>query len=241
MSGTRVDVMRLQKRFGRKQVLRGVDLTIAPDRITALVGPNSAGKTTLLKCLLGMVRPDPGSAVLIDGEAVNGGPEYRSRIGYMPQAARFPEQLTGRELLRFLVELRDSPADRDEALIEAFALEPQLDKPIRTLSGGTRQKLNAVAAFLFRPALLILDEPTAGLDPVAASVLKDRVLQAPAQGTTVLLTSHLMAEVEELAQDVLFLAEGRIAFAGTVESLLRESGETKLERAIARLLSRAAA
>lgn len=241
MSGIRVDVMGLCKRFGRKQVLRGVDLSITPSRITALVGPNSSGKTTFLKCLLGMVRPDPGSAILMDGSPVNGGPEYRRRIGYMPQAAKFPELLTGRELLRFLMDLRGSPADRDESLIEAFRLESQLDKPVRTLSGGTRQKLNAVAAFLFRPSLLILDEPTAGLDPAAASVLKDRVLQAPGQGTTVLLTSHLMAEVEELAQDILFLAEGRIAFAGTVESLIRESGETKLERAIARFLSRAAA
>ncbi len=239
MTGSAVDIVGLRKRFGRNEVLRGVDMKIAPGRITALVGPNSAGKTTLLKCLLGMVRPDPGSSVRIDGEAVNGGPEYRRRIGYMPQAARFPEQLTGRELLSFLIDLRAAPVDRDEELIAGFGLESQLDKPVRTLSGGTRQKINAVAAFLFRPSLLILDEPTAGLDPVAASVLKDRVLQAPSRGTSVLLTSHLMGEVEELAQDLVFLVDGQVEFSGSVESLLRQSGETRLERAMARLLARA--
>ena len=159
----------------------------------------------------------------------------------MPQAAQFPEQLTGRELLEFLVDLRGKPADRDEELLGSFELERFLDKPIRTLSGGTRQKLNAVAAFLFRPALLILDEPTAGLDPVAAGILKDKVLRAARQGMSVLLTSHVMSEVEELAQDLVFLVEGQVAFSGTVSELLERSREPRLERAIAGLLREARA
>ena len=236
MTPSRVDIIDLHKSFGRKQVLRGVSLALTPGRITAIVGPNSAGKTTLLKCLLGMVRPARQSKVLIDGQPVSDGPEYRRRIGYMPQAASFPEQLTGRELLRFLVELRGSPGDRDEELLEQFRLEPHLDKPVRALSGGTRQKLNAVAAWLFRPALLILDEPTAGLDPVAAGILKNKVWRAPAEGASVVLTSHLMGEVEELAENLVFLDEGRVVFAGAVQALLRESGEVRLERAIARLM-----
>jgi len=202
-----------------------------------VVGPNAAGKTTLIKTILGLVRADRGGgSVEVDGIPVNGGPGYRERIGYMPQAARFPEHLTGREIIRFLMDLRSRGTELDEELIERFRLEPSLDKPIRTLSGGTRQKLNAVVACLFRPSLLILDEPTAGLDPVSAGILKDKVLRAPAAGVTVLLTSHIMSEVEELAQDLVFLLEGTIAFQGTVEALLAQTGETRLERAIARKL-----
>jgi Cu-processing system ATP-binding protein len=237
VTGSRVVVSDLRKRFGRHEVLRGLDLTIHPGRVTAVVGPNAAGKTTLIKTILGLVRADRGGgSVEVDGIPVNGGPAYRERIGYMPQAARFPEHLTGREVIRFLMDLRGGKTELDEELIERFRLEPSLDKPVRTLSGGTRQKLNAVVACLFRPSLLILDEPTAGLDPVSAGILKDKVLRAPAAGVTVLLTSHIMSEVEELAQDLVFLLEGTIAFQGTVEALLAQTGETRLERAIARRL-----
>jgi len=235
-----VEISGLGKRFGRRDVLRGVELSIAPGRITAIVGPNAAGKTTLIKLILGLVQHrESDGRILVDGVAVNGKPDYRERIGYMPQLAHFPGQLTGREVLALLKGLR-APRELplDEELLERFALDQALDQPVRTLSGGTRQKLNAVVAFLFRPSLLILDEPTAGLDPVASGILKDKVLRAPGEGCTVLLTSHLMSEVEELAQDLIFLLDGSVAFRGTVESLLRQSGEVRLERAIARLLQR---
>ncbi len=227
----------LHKRFGRRTVLRGVDITIAPGRITAIVGPNAAGKSTLIKAIVGLVRVPPRSGrILVDGEPVGTDHRYRERIGYMPQAAHFPDELTGREVLGFLRRLRDDPADVDLSLVDQFGLDPALDQPVRTLSGGTRQKLNAAVAFLFRPSLLILDEPTAGLDPVASAVLKDNVLAAPGAGATVLLTSHIMSEIEELAQDVVFLVEGQVRYQGTVEALIASTGETRLERAIARLL-----
>ena len=241
MTPARVELAGVRKRFGRLEVLRGVDACIEPGRITAIVGPNAAGKTTLIKMMLGLVRPDPGSRVSVDGIAVNGDPSYRQRIGYMPQAAHFPDQLTGREVLQLISGLRGEGAAKDEELIARFQLEPVLDRPVRTLSGGTRQKLNAGVAFLFRPALLILDEPTAGLDPVAAGILKDKVLRAPTEGATVVLTSHLMSEVEELAQDLLFLLDGSVAFRGTVEALLQQSNERRLERAIGRWLARSGA
>jgi Cu-processing system ATP-binding protein len=246
MTPSRVVVTGLRKRFGRLEALRGLDFTIEPGRITAVAGPNAAGKTTLIKTILGLVRPDRngrGGGIEVDGVAVNGGPEYRRRIGYMPQAACLPEHLTGREVIRLLTALRGRPleggAALDTELIERFRLDPALDRPVRTLSGGTRQKLNAVAAFLFRPSLLILDEPTAGLDPVAAGILKDKVRRAPGEGTTVLLTSHIMSEIEELADDLVFLVEGRVAYRGTVGALIASSGQPRLEPAIARLLEEA--
>ncbi len=226
----------LRKRFGRLEVLRGVDLTAAPGRITALVGPNAAGKSTLIKTIIGLVRIDEGT-VLIDGQSIDGERAYRERIGYMPQAARFPEQLTGREVLALVRRLRHADARIDDALIGQFDLDPMLDRPIRTLSGGTRQKLNAVVAFLFAPDMVVLDEPTGGLDPVASGILKDKLIRSAAAGTTVFLTSHILTEVEELAHDIIFLMEGRVAFQGPIDQLLREAGEPRLERAVARLMT----
>jgi len=236
-----VEVSGLRKRFGRREVLRGLDLKFAPGRITAVVGPNAAGKTTLIKSILGLVRRHPGDGVIrLDDLELNGDCAYREGIGYMPQTAPFPEQLTGREVLELVVGLRGHPADLDRELIERFALPAVLDQPVRTWSGGTRQKLNAALAFLFRPTLLILDEPTAGLDPLASAILKEKVLRSPAEGATVVLTSHLMSEVEELAQDLVFLLDGAVAYLGPVEGLLHQTGETRLERAMARALEAAA-
>lgn len=233
----RLAVEGLRKRYGRVEVLRGVDLVAMPGRITALVGPNAAGKSTLIKAVIGLVTGDRGT-VTVDGASIEGQRHYRARVGYMPQAARFPEQLTGREVMTLLRRLRRPDAPTDEALVDQFDLGPALDHPVGTLSGGTRQKLNAVVAFLFRPSLVILDEPTAGLDPVASGVLKAKVAATAGTGGTVLLTSHILSEVEELAQDVVFLSEGRVAFQGPIERLLEEAGETRLERAVARLMQR---
>lgn len=229
-----VQIDGVRKHFGRLQVLDGVDAVIPRGRATAIVGPNAAGKSTLIKCLLGLVRPDAG-AILVHGEAVGADPAYRRDIGYMPQGAPFPENLTGHEILRLLRGLRPGAATDDD-LLHRFQLEPQLGKPIRTLSGGTRQKLNAVVAFLFRPALVVLDEPTAGLDPLASGVLKEKIREATEQGVTVILTSHILNEIEELADEVIFLVEGRVHFQGTMETLRRTTGEQRLERAVARLM-----
>jgi Cu-processing system ATP-binding protein len=223
------------KRFGKLQVLESVDTVLPTGRVTAIVGPNAAGKSTLIKCVLGLVRPDAGR-IEVFGEPVGADPAYRARIGYMPQGAPFPENLTGHEVLRLVRSLRPGVAEVDDELIHRFALAPELGKPIRTLSGGTRQKLNAVVAFLFRPSLVILDEPTAGLDPLASSILKEKVQEAAERGVTVLLTSHIMSEIEALAAEVVFLVEGKVHFQGTMEQLRRTTGEQRLEHAVARLM-----
>lgn len=231
-----IDITGLTKDYGRLRVLQGIDLRIQPGRVTAIVGPNGAGKTTLIKMILGLARPG-GGEMSVDGARVNGDCAYRARIGYMPQMARFPENLTGAELLGMLKDLRGPEARLDEELIARFDLAPQLGKPLRTLSGGTRQKVNAVAAFLFDPAILILDEPTAGLDPVSSSVLKDKILADRERGKTFILTSHIMSELEELSDDVAFLLDGRMRFAGPVHDLKLSTRQITLERAIAAMMT----
>jgi Cu-processing system ATP-binding protein len=234
-----IDIRGLAKSFGRLEVLKGIDVQVHRGRVTGLVGPNASGKTTLMKAILGLVRPDRGT-LAIDGQPVGRGFEYRSTIGYMPQAARFPENLTGREVLRMLCDLRGNPGDADEELVRAFGLADQLAKPLRTLSGGTRQKLNAAIAFLFRPTLLMLDEPTAGLDPIASGTFKDKIRRVREAGATVVLASHTLSELEELADDIIFLLDGRVRFLGSVRRLAELTGSLQLERAIASLMGKEA-
>ncbi len=230
-----IDLAGIEKRFGRLRVLKGIDLHVEQGKVTAVVGPNASGKTTLIKTILGLTKPDGGS-VVFDGQRLNGAWQYRARIGYMPQQARFPDNLSAREVLAMLKDLRGNPADTDEDLLAAFALEHELDKPLRTLSGGTRQKISAVVAFLFRPDVLILDEPTAGLDPVASSLLKDKILRERDAGRTFILTSHIMSEIEELSDNLAFLLDGRVRFAGAVSTLKRDTGQARLERAVAQMM-----
>ncbi len=230
-----VEARALTKRFGRLEVLRGLDLEVPRARITGLVGPNASGKTTFIKSILGLVHPDGGD-LSVFGHRVNGDERYRRQIGYMPQAASFPGNLTGLEVLRMVRDLRHHPVDAGQALLDRFRLDSELAKPVRTLSGGTRQKLSAVVAFLFDPALLILDEPTAGLDPIASGVLKDLLAEARARGATVLLASHTLAELEEVADDIVFLLEGKVRFHGSVAALREQTGCDRLERAVALLM-----
>ena len=236
-----IEIAGLTKRFGSYEVLRGIDLHVRRGRVTAIVGPNGSGKTTLLKIILGFVRADSGR-VTVDGAPVSDDGAYRARIGYMPQTASFPQNLTGGELLAMLGDLRrDGRVARrvpdDDSLVERFGLAPYLDRPVRTLSGGTRQKLSAAIAFRFAPDLLILDEPTAGLDPVASGVFKDRILAERAAGRTFILSSHFMNEIQELADDVVFLLDGRLRFVGALDDLMRETRQANLGRAISHLLS----
>jgi Cu-processing system ATP-binding protein len=230
-----ITISGLRKRFGALQVLDGVDLELAPGRITAVVGPNAAGKSTLIKCVLGLIRPDAGE-IVVAGNPIDEQGRYRADIGYMPQIARFPENISGQDLLDMVIDLRGAPAMRED-LIDTLELRPHLRKPLRTLSGGTRQKLNAVIAFTFAPPVLLLDEPSAGLDPVSAGLLKDRLRAERDGGCTVVLTSHVLSEIDELADDVAFLADGRIRFAGAVHDLKRVTRQFTLERAIAHVLT----
>jgi Cu-processing system ATP-binding protein len=232
-----IEFSRLTKRFGDNEVLRGVDLRVERGRVMGIVGPNGAGKTTLIKMLLGLCQPTSGD-ILFDGHSIIGREAYRAHVGYMPQIASFPENLTAVELFDMVRDLRGSPGVLDESLLRGFALESQLDKPLRVLSGGTRQKVNACLALLFQPSLLVLDEPTAGLDPLSSAILKDRILSLRGEGVTVLVTSHIMSELEELCDDVAFLLDGVARFVGPVGQLTAMTQKSNLERAIAALMIR---
>jgi len=230
-----IRIGRLRKSFGELDVLQGVDLVIPVGRITGIVGPNAAGKTTLIKSILGLTRIEKGT-IEVAGTKVNGDESYRRGIGYMPQIARFPSNLTGAELLKMLRDLRPDVERIDEDLIKSFGLGLELSKKLNELSGGTRQKINAAAAFMFNPELFFLDEPTAGLDPRSSSVLKDKILAERKAGKTFVITSHVMTELEELADEIVFLADGRVRFNGSVRQIKDLTRQANLERAVAELM-----
>jgi Cu-processing system ATP-binding protein len=232
-----IELQNITKRFGVHTVLNAINLRFEAGFVTAVLGPNGSGKTTLMKTILGLVRPDSGE-VVIDGANVLGTAEYRNAIGYMAQIARFQDNLTARELIAMMQDIRKNVVrTRAEELSSIFGIELYLDKPLKTLSGGTRQKVNAVLAFMFNPSIFILDEPSAGLDPIAASTFKDLIFQERKQGKTILLTSHILSEVQELADRIVFLLEGNCIFDGESVELLNSTGERTLERAITRLLN----
>ena len=233
-----LEISRISKSFGRLDVLTDLSVSFESGQTTAVIGPNGAGKTTLLKCVLGLVRPDEGE-IAVAGQSVRGATDahlYRTKIGYMPQHARFPDNLTGRDMIDLVRSLRPDADHPDLTLVRKLHLEGELDKPFRTLSGGTRQKVSAVLAFMFGPPTYILDEPTAGLDPVASTVLKDHIRAVRDAGASVVLTSHVIADLEELADRIVFLLDGRIRYDGSLDGLRRETGEPKIERAIASIL-----
>lgn len=230
-----IDVRDLQKSYASLKVLNGVSLTVASGEVTGILGPNGCGKTTLIKSILGLVVPNQGK-ISIAGETISKRHEYRDKIGYMPQNADFPGNLSVTELLDMLEDIRDKRAKKRAELIRIFDLEPHLDKAFGTLSGGTKQKVAAVAAFMFDPEILVLDEPTVGLDPVAVLRLKGLIFEAARNGKAVLLVTHMVSEIEQLVEKMYFLLDGSVRFAGTLDEVKSHAHSKSLEDAIVRLI-----
>ncbi len=225
------------KRYGKQWALRAVNAHFAQGEIVMVIGPNGSGKTTLIKCLLGLVRPTEG-AIRVNGTATGNDPAYRADIGYMPQLAEFPRELTVDQLLRMMHDIRDARSgSTDDRLIALLGVDGLLDKRISALSGGMRQKVSAVLAFRYKPNVLVLDEPTAGLDPVSAGKLLEAALQAKRDGATVLITSHIMEEVQRLGDRVAYLQDGRLLFALPPESITEVTGERSLSLALPKYLA----
>ncbi|KAA5827700.1 ABC transporter ATP-binding protein [Algibacter amylolyticus] len=230
-----VTIENLHKKFGKNQVLSGVDLEISEGGIFAVLGPNGSGKTTLIKSVLGMVIPDKGNITVLN-ENIKKNSEYRHKIDYLPQIANFPSNLRVKELVKMIKDLR-KPTNEDERLIELFKLEPFLDKKLGNLSGGTKQKVNLVLTFMFDSPLIILDEPTTGLDPISLIRLKDLIKAEKAKGKTILITSHIMSFVEEISDEIVFILEGKIYFKGTIQKLKTKTNQPDFEHAIASILT----
>ena len=183
-----------------------------------------------------MVIPDKGS-IQIDGKAIKGEWNYRNNIDYLPQIANFPGNLSVQELINMIKDLRSNKKADDQRLIELFRLEPFLNKKLSNLSGGTKQKVNLVLTFMFDSPLIILDEPTTGLDPIAHIRLKQLINEEKAKGKTVLITSHIMSFVEEVSDQIVFILEGKIYFKGTIPELKSKTNESDFEHAIASILT----
>ncbi len=231
-----IEVKDLHKKFSKNEVLKGIDLNIERGGIFSVLGPNGSGKTTLIKCILGMVLPDSG-AISVDGKPLKNNFKYRNEIDYLPQIANFPGNLKVNELIAMIKDLRDSKATKDEELIELFKLQPFLNKKLANLSGGTKQKVNLVLTFMFDSPLIILDEPTSGLDPISHLRLKNLIFSEREKGKTILVTSHILSFVEEIADEIVFLLEGKIYFKGTITELKTKTEQPDFEHAIASILS----
>ncbi len=228
-----VTIKDLHKKFGKNHVLEGIDLKIDQPGIYAILGPNGSGKTTLIKSILGMVIPDKGLIEVL-GKNVRNNWKYRAELNYLPQIANFPNNLKVSELLGMIRDLRGR-ATEEVKLIELFGLEPFLDKKLANLSGGTKQKVNIVIAFMSSSQLLILDEPSTGLDPNALLSLKKLLLEERKKGKTILITTHIMQFVEEMAEEIIYLLEGNIYFRGSIAELVKTTRQEDFEHAIAHI------
>ena len=231
-----VQIENLNKKFAGNQVLSNLDLDIPGSGIFAVLGPNGSGKTTLIKCILGMVVPSSGE-IQVQGSSIKKNWKYRQEINYLPQIANFPGNLKVNELIRMIKDLRQKES-REEDLIRLFDLDTFLDKKLSTLSGGTKQKVNIVLTFMFDSPLIILDEPTTGLDPGSLIKLKELLLQEKNKGKTILITTHIMQFVEEMSDEIVYLLEGNIFFKGNVEQLKAKTNQTDFEHAIAAIATR---
>lgn len=225
----------ITKQFGKLKALDNVSTVCEKGECIALIGPNGSGKTTLIKSILGMVVPDSGT-ITFKGKNILNHWRYRDEIGYMPQIGRYPDNMTIGQVLGMMKDIRNKDTALDEDLIQAFSLDNLLNKRMRTLSGGTIQKVSAALAFLFNPSVLILDEPTAGLDPVASGMFKEKIIAEKEKGKLVLITSHILSELDDLVTQIIYMQEGKLIFHKSTDELKKDTGEDKLAKSIAQVM-----
>ena len=230
-----ISIKKINKNFGKLHALTNVDLELCMGRAFALVGPNGSGKTTLIKSILGLVIPTSGE-ILFKDKSIAKDWKYRENIGYMPQIGRYPENMTIGQLVDMMKNIRNGTTEVDDSMIEQFKLYKIFDKRMHTLSGGTRQKVSAALAFLFNPDVLILDEPTAGLDPIAVEMLKEKVLDEKARGKLLIISSHILSDLDELTTELVYIYEGKVHYNNSITTLKHETQEKKLGKAIATMV-----
>ncbi|TDO26509.1 ABC transporter ATP-binding protein [Sediminibacterium goheungense] len=227
----------VSKQFGKLKVLDNLSVTCNQGECIALIGPNGSGKTTFIKAILGMVICNSGF-ITFNGKNIKNNWQYREQIGYMPQIGRYPDNMSIGQLLTMMKDIRSGNENgTDEELFYAFGLDKILDKRMRTLSGGTRQKVSAVLAFLFNPQVIILDEPTAGLDPVAAEILKAKIIKEKENGKLILITSHILSELDDLVTQIIYIQDGKLCFQQSVDALQKTTGQIRLSKVIATIMT----
>ena len=217
-----IEIDRLHKRYGRRVALHELDLHVRPGTVFGLIGPNGAGKTTTLRTLVDIIRPSSGAVRVLGEDPRRGGATLRRRIGYVPGELHLEGRSSGHRMLSFYAQVsgsRDSAATLQTGRDLADRLGVDLSRPVRTLSKGNKQKVGLIQAFMHRPELLILDEPTSGLDPLVQREFLQMVREAKDAGQTVLLSSHVLSEIQQTADEVAVLANGRVVADGDVASL----------------------
>ena len=231
-----IEIKNLTKKFNKFTALNQVNIRFNDGHSVALIGPNGCGKTTLIKCILGLNVVVDGD-ILVNNESVKEHYLYRKNIGYMPQIGRYPENMTIAQTIQMIKDTRKvSENELDTELLEAFELESIFDKKMRTLSGGTTQKVSAVLAFLFNPGIIILDEPTAGLDPLASEILKNKIIKEKNKGKLIIITSHLLSELDDIVSEIVFMNEGKVIVHQSVEELMTERKTEKISESIISIL-----
>jgi len=217
-----ISLSNLKKEFGSVNALRGLDLETRPGEVLALLGPNGAGKSTTIKSIVGLVHPDSGT-ITIDGlDATREPRRARKLIGYLPQRVHFYENLNPREVLAFFAKLRKTSPSQIEPLLRKVGLQDVAERRTAGFSGGMLQRLGLAVALLGDPKLLVLDEPTAGLDPEGSKLFKGIIRERQAAGSTILLSSHFLGEVESISDRIAVCHQGRIVALDTLDAL-RES------------------
>ncbi|WP_067975432.1 ABC transporter ATP-binding protein [Mycolicibacter icosiumassiliensis] len=213
-----IEIRRLEKSFGQVKALDGLDLTVYGGEVHGFLGPNGAGKSTTIRVLLGLVKADSGTVRLLGGDPWADAVELHREIAYVPGDVTLWPSLTGGEIIDLLGRMRGGIDEhRRDELIERFDLDPS--KKARTYSKGNRQKVSLISAFSSHARLLVLDEPSSGLDPLMENVFQQCVAEASRRGATVLLSSHILAETETLCQRVTIIRAGRVVESGSLESL----------------------
>ncbi|MHC6221976.1 ABC transporter ATP-binding protein [Arthrobacter sp. MMS24-S77] len=208
----------LRKKFGRREVLHGIDFSVEQGSVFGVIGPNGAGKTTTMRCLLDIIRPSGGHVQVLGEDPRRAGPELRRRIGYLPGELFLEQRITGRRLLDHYAAISGPvKPGRIDQLAERLDLD--LDRHTRKLSKGNKQKLGLVQAFMHNPELLVLDEPTSGLDPLVQQEFLAMVREARDNGQTIFLSSHVLSEVQQAADEVAILRDGKIITVATVDAL----------------------
>ena len=230
-----IEIKNLTKKFNKFTALQDINLECKKGHSIAFIGPNGCGKTTLIKCILGLNVVESGD-ILVGGNSVKKDFLYREKIGYMPQIGKYPENMTIGQTIKMIQDNRKNVENIDTELLEAFELTKLYDKKMSTLSGGTTQKVSAVLAFMFHPEIIILDEPTAGLDPLASEILKNKIIKERNNGKLIIITSHLLSELDDMVNEIVFINDGRALVHQSVEDLKAETQQTKISDAITNIL-----